>query len=143
LKLKFSEVSIKSTEATVILSTIPSVEDIDESIDMSHRPLAPLASSETFSDVTALTRDDQPKQEMKTASINNENKFLNPESSCKPTKSHFDSLEILFDFSSSGISNDIHVANENSTQDSSHIRSSETNPIINTNKVVEFFLQKF
>ena len=47
--------------------------DIDESSDTPHRSLAPLASSETFSDViAALNNDDQQKQDAQSLSPNNE-----------------------------------------------------------------------
>ena len=49
--------TIKSNEANVALSTIPSV-DIDETADTLNRPLAPLASSETFSDGVGLNHDE-------------------------------------------------------------------------------------
>jgi len=129
----FLEVLIKPSEPNVSLSTIPSV-DFDESTDISHRPLAPLASSETFTDVAALILDEQPKQETKTVSTTS-----NQVSSVKATKNEFDSLEKLFDFSSSGISNDTQIEIENSTQNSNHIRFSENNQIIRTDKVFDSF----
>ncbi len=133
-KFDFLEFLIKPNEATVALPTIPSV-DIDESIDtfLRHPPLAPLASSETFSDVAALSHDEQSKEDIKTLSTNNENK------SSKTTKHEFDSLEVLFDFPSSGISSDMHLEIGNTTQNSNHIRFSDANQIISTNKVLKFF----
>jgi len=129
-KFDFLEFLMKPNEATVALPTIPSV-DIDESIDtfLRHPPLAPLASSETFSDVAALSHDEQSKEDIKTLSTNNENK------SSKTTKHEFDSLEVLFDFPSSKMSSDIQLETENKSQTADHRRRSHTNPLISTEKV--------
>ncbi|CAF4660288.1 unnamed protein product, partial [Rotaria sp. Silwood2] len=125
--------SIKSNDTIVVLPTIPSM-DVDESNDMSHRPLAPLASSETFSDVDAISRDSQQKQDNKISSINNEENHLNEESSHKTTKSDFDSLEKLFDFPSSDISSENRLDVEHSSHTTARIRFSDTNEIINSDK---------
>jgi len=112
--------------------------DIDELVDTSHRPLAPLASSETYSDVVGLTRDDQQqKQDIKTSSTTHEEKPSNEQSSRKTTKSEFDSLEVLFDFPSSGISSNTHLTVEQSSQVVNHIRFSNNDQIISADKVLD------
>lgn len=126
----FLEIFLKSNDAPGALATIPSI-DIDESNDISHRPLAPLASSETFTDVAAIIRDDIAKEESEILTRDNE------QTSRKTTESDFDSLEILFDFPSSGISSDTHFAVETTTQNCNHIRFSDTNQIIKSDKVEE------
>ncbi len=121
--------------------------DIDELVDTSHRPLAPLASSETYSDVVGLTGDDQQqKQDIKTSSTTHEEKPSNEQSSRKTTKSEFDSLEILFDFPSSGISTNTHLTVEQSSQAVNHISFSHNDQIISADKVLDwlkFFYKYF
>lgn len=123
--------TIKSGETFIAiptLSTIASV-DSDESGEPPSRPLAPLASSETFSDVAALANDDQPAPAPPAKA--------NPPSSTKgkTTKSDFDSLEVLFDFPSSGISSDAQLDVADSSRVSNPIRSSTINQTVTTEKV--------
>ncbi|CAF0748514.1 unnamed protein product [Rotaria sordida] len=130
-KIVDKKCSIKPHDTIVILPSIPSM-DVDELNDTSHRPLAPLASSETFSDVDALSRDSQQQQDLKISSINNE------ESNIKTPKSDFDSLEKLFDFPSSDISSEARLDIERSSQQSTtRIRFSDTDQIIPTHKEEE------
>ena len=112
--------------------------DLDESAEASHRPLAPLASSETFSDGITTNHDDQKQQNTDLSLTNNEENALGEELNHKSTKSDFDSLEKLFDFSSSGISSETHLNNERSTQNNTRIRFSDTNQIFTTDQVFNF-----
>ena len=119
--------SLKPTETTAVISVSnPSIEKSDLT-DKTHRPLAPLASSETFSDVGSIYRDDQHKKELtKTNRISN-----------SITKNiDFDSLEILCDFQSGDLSNDSHTDIPRPTQSHSRIRFSENTQIINPTKVL-------
>ncbi len=118
--------TIKSNEANVILSPIPSV-DIDETGDTPHRPLAPLASSETFSDGVGLNHDEQ------------DNKNNNQQTDRKIPKTEFDSLEVLFDFPSSGISSDAQLDIEQTSESTNHIRFSDANRTITSDKVLDLF----
>ena len=121
--------TIKSGETFIGIPTLPTIASVDseESGDPPSRPLAPLASSETFSDVAALANDDQPAPPAKE----------NPSSStkAKTTKSDFDSLEVLFDFPSSGISSDAQLDVVDSSRMSHPIRSSTINQTVTTEKV--------
>ncbi|CAF0742957.1 unnamed protein product [Rotaria sp. Silwood1] len=133
--------SIKSNDAIVMLPTIPSM-DVDDSNDILHRPLAPLASSETFSDVDALNRDTQQKQDINSSSIDNEENHLKEESTCKTTKSDFDSLEKLFDFPSSEMSSETHLDIEHPSQSTTtRIRFSDMDQIITSDKEEQQILQ--
>jgi hypothetical protein len=87
--------------------------------------------------MAALAHDDPLKEENQNLSANISS---NGGSSRKTTKSEFDSLEVLFDFPSSAISSDTHLEIDQSTSNSNHIRFSETNEIITTDKVFDFFL---
>ncbi|CAF0918598.1 unnamed protein product [Adineta steineri] len=131
------KISIKSSEATVALptlATIPSM-DIDESIETPHRPLAPLASSETFTDVNSLSHDDHKLQgNTKISSTKNKKEHLSPQTSSKTTKSEFDSLEILFDFPSSGISSNTHLNVEQPPHNMSHLCFNDNHQILTTDK---------
>ena len=110
--------------------------DIEDSNDPLHPPLAPLASSETFSDVDALHRDSQPQLNVKKLSVDFKQNGIHEELSRKTTKSEFDSLEKLFDFPSSEISNEPSLEIEPTSRNTtSRIRFSDTDQIINANKV--------
>ncbi|CAF3695070.1 unnamed protein product [Rotaria socialis] len=125
---------VKSNEGFSLLPTIPSI-DIDDSNDQLHPPLAPLASSETFSDVDALHRDTQSQLKVKKLSVDLKQNGTHEELSRKTTKSEFDSLEKLFDFPSSEISNEPSLDIESTSRNSkTRIRFSDTNQIINANK---------
>ena len=131
------EVTIKTgaTHMTLpMLPTIPSV-DCEETTDQPSRPLAPLASSETFSDVAALANDDQPAKETLSVSTETDNSSSKGKTAVKTTKSDFDSLEVLFDFPSSGLSSDTPLETEDAIRTSTHIRFTEMNQIIGTEKV--------
>ena len=121
---------MKSTEPTIVLSTIQSV-DIDESKDSAHRPLAPLASSETFTDVNSIVRDDLVKRDS-SVSAYDKNLNTNHHPSRTTTKSEFDSLEILFDFPSSGISNEVDLDFVHPLHTPSHIRFTENEQVVTT-----------
>jgi hypothetical protein len=129
---------LKSSDGNVMLPTIPSV-DIDETLDILHHPLAPLASSETFTDVAALIREDQQKEEEKGLSVNNDLNSPKKESSIKiitpTTKTAYDSLEVLFDFPSSSISTDTQLEVVHTSQSANRIRFADNDQIISTNKV--------
>ncbi|CAF0931183.1 unnamed protein product [Adineta steineri] len=131
------KISIKSSEATVALptlATIPSM-DIDELTETPHRPLAPLASSETFTDVNSLSHDDHKLQgNAKISSTKNKKEHLSPQTSSKTTKSEFDSLEILFDFPSSGISSNTHLNVEQPPHNMSHLCFNDNHQILTTDK---------
>ncbi len=116
--------SIKPGGPQVILPTIPSV-DTHESDNTSHRSLAPLASSETFSDLAASARDDQPSEETSPSTLKVKS----------TTKNDFDSLEVLFDFSSSGISSDMQLETESTSPTPNRRRSSQINTIMSIEKV--------
>jgi len=116
---------IKPTETTVNLSAMPSME-ITSSMDRLHRPLAPLASSETFSDVGSIYRDEQQIKDLP-----KNNRISNP----IIRNNDFDSLEILFDFPSVDLSNDSQPDILRSTENPCRIRFSDQTQIINTPKV--------
>lgn len=122
---------MKTTETTVVLPPATSIE-IKISSDELHRPLAPLASSETFSDVGSIYRDDQQKKDLPV----NKGK-TNPTKKSTPTikNNDFDSLEILFDFQSSDLSNDVQTDIIRSPESPCRIRFSENTQIINATKV--------
>lgn len=100
--------------------------DIIESVDREHRVLAPLASSETFSDVTAIYHDEQAKKDLPRPSNFEE----------KTTRfsrhSDFDSLEILFDFPSMDLTTDSQRNLQRPSHSPSRIRFSQNPQIINS-----------
>ena len=103
--------------------------NIAESIDRLHRVLAPLASSETFSDVTSIYRDEQQKKDLPITLISEE----------KPVRmgrnNDFDSLEILFDFPSTDLKTDSQTNLLRPSHSPSRIRFSETPQIITSSTV--------
>ncbi|CAF3690493.1 unnamed protein product [Adineta steineri] len=121
----------KCNEVTPVLPTTPSI-DTGELVDPLHNTLAPLASSETFSDGVSLCFDEQQKKD----SSNNNNEAFNSDKISKPKQktNDYDSLEILFDFPSSDLSNDLRVEIPRSPETPSRIRFSENLQIININK---------
>jgi len=121
------EVSIRSPETNGVLTPIASVET-EDSVGPVHRPLAPLASSETFTDLTVIGRDEPIKEEIKA------------KSSTKSTKNEFDSLEALFDFPSSGISSNTHLNVDESTRHNCNMNFSERDQIIRSAKVKSRFV---
>ena len=129
----FVEISIRPNESISFLPTIPSM-DVDESVDAAHRPLAPLASSETFTDVVGISHserqhDDQPVTSPEPESPSPAHQQPNR---TKTTKSEFDSLEILFDFPSSGISTETQLDESRISQSSNRIRFLEDERVLNT-----------
>jgi hypothetical protein len=141
---RIAEISIKPNESNSFLPTIPSM-DVDESAEAVHRPLAPLASSETFTDMAGISNgsgmlpNDKPllSPEPETPTANNQ-----PTNQTKATKSDFDSLEVLFDFPSSGISTDTQLDEGRIPESSNRIRFSEderltTTTTITTSKVAD------
>ena len=118
---RLAESSMKNFDPPTFLPSIPS-EDHDESEETKHRRLAPLASSETFTDVHAIT---------------NESNLLPspPLTGNSATKGDYDSLEALFDFPSSGISSDVHLEELHASQSSGRIRFADNDQIITTSKV--------
>nr|ACD54763.1 unknown [Adineta vaga] len=123
--LKYLEVSIRSTE-TNIIPTTPSI-DITASVDRLHTDLAPLASSETFSDVVSLCHDDQLKKDKKTFNTEKKSNQMNK-------INDFDSLEILFDFPSVDLSIDSQTDIVHPVETPCRIRFSENTQIINIQK---------
>lgn len=109
--------------------------DVDESADAVHRPLAPLASSETFTDVVGISNgieipnDDKrlPSPEPETPTAADQ-----PTDRTRAAKSDFDSLEILFDFPSSGISTDTQLDENRISQSSNRIRFSDSERLTTT-----------
>ncbi|CAF4158295.1 unnamed protein product, partial [Rotaria magnacalcarata] len=100
--------SEKKSSITIIerKSTLPASSslNISESIDKLQYTLAPLASSETFSDVVSVSRDEEQK---KHSSFKNNISIHTDTSSNQITKNNdFNSLEILFDFPSVNLPND-------------------------------------
>ncbi|CAF0902526.1 unnamed protein product [Adineta ricciae] len=116
------KVSIKFTEIN-ILPTTPSV-DISASADQLHTSLAPLASSETFSDVVSLNLDEQSNKEQGTLNSGKKNIKIND----------FDSLEMLFDFPSLDLSIDSQKDIAQPVETGSRIRFSANTQIINISK---------
>jgi hypothetical protein len=119
---------MKVNESMCILSTIPSI-DIDESNDVEHRPLAPLASSETFTDVISMAHDPIVSSDIDLS--------VRCQKVNRTTKSDFDSLEFLFDFPSSGISSDTQLELIQSSPSSNHIRFADNDQIISINNKVK------
>ena len=105
---------------------------MDDGIDALNPPLAPLASSETFSDLVMLNSDVQENRDNKIPSNNNEDDRLSQEAKHEKVKNDFDSLELLFDFPSSEISSDIHL---NVEQSSKSIRFPENHKTLNAENV--------
>lgn len=122
--------TIKSGETLIAIPTLPTIPSVDseDAGEPLSRPLAPLASSETFSDVAALANEDQP---VSTPAKENSSSSTKQ----KTTKSDFDSLEVLFDFPSSGISSDAQSDVQDSNRMSNPIRSSTVNQTVTTEKV--------
>ena len=105
---------------------------MDDSLDPLHPPLAPLASSETFSDLVLLNSDVEENRDTKISSNNNDDNRLNQETKGEGVKSDFNSLELFFDLPSSKVSNDMHV---NIGQSPKTIRFSENDTILNAENV--------
>jgi len=106
--------------------------EITSSMDRLHRPLAPLASSETFSDVGSIYHDEQKIKDLPTNNgISNIDKKSNP----IIRNNDFDSLEILFDFQSVDLSNDSQPDIVRSVENPCRIRFSDNTEIINSTKV--------
>ncbi len=107
--------------------------NVTGSMDKLHRPLAPLASSETFSDVGSIYNEEQKQK--KGVSMNNglKNSEKIPTRITKNTD--FDSLEILFDFPSVDLSTDSPNEIVRPPGSPCRIRFSENTEIINTTKV--------
>lgn len=103
--------------------------NITESIDGLHRVLAPLASSETFSDVTSIYRDEQQKKDLPITLISEEKSVR------MGRNNDFDSLEILFDFPSNELKTDSQTNLLRPSHSPSRIRFSETPQIITSSKV--------
>jgi len=122
---------MKTTETNTVVTNTTSSICVTESVDKLHRALAPLASSETFSDVASIYHDEQLKIDVPTNGISNAEKKLN-----RTTRNNdFDSLEILFDFPSSDLPNDSETIIVHSPENSCRIRFSENTQIINPTKV--------
>ena len=98
------ELNVRINEPLPALSAIPSM-DVEETNETKNRPLAPLASSETLTEVNVLGV--------------NENKV---EATARTPKGNFDSLELLFDFPSSGISNDTQLDDVQTPESLNQIR---------------------
>ena len=113
------EVSIKSPTQIVV------TDNSNTTDKLIHRPLAPLASSETFSDVSSIYRDETL----------NKDSLTNKQLQNTIKNSDFDSLEILFDFPSVDISNESQTKLETRTESSCRIRFSENTQIINSPRV--------
>ncbi len=126
--------SLRTGEVNTALATIPSV-DVDESADIAHRPLAPLASSETFSDVSALTHDEPLNQTTPSSPKINKDHPANEESNQRKTQANFNSLEVLFDFPSSRMSSATQLDVDHPIENSHHIRFATTDQIVSVDKV--------
>lgn len=110
--------------------------DIDETAEAIHPPLAPLASSETFSDADTLVRDSHRQENTKLATKDGQQNGLDIKPTKKTTKSEFDSLEKLFYFPSPEMPNETGgEIKRTSHSTTSRIRFSETNQIINSDEV--------
>jgi hypothetical protein len=130
-------VSIKSTEPTLVLPGTSSM-DIARTVEKLHRPLAPLASSETFSDVGSLCHNDRQKTNLP---VNNGTSYFDTQSNTITRNNDFDSLEILFDFPSTDLFTDSQNDVIPTVETPCRIRFSENTQIINTNKVEHTFLK--
>lgn len=104
--------------------------NITESIDQLHRVLAPLASSETFSDVTSIYHDEPQKKDLP-IKVTCEEKPVG-----MGRNNDFDSLEILFDFPSNELKTDSQANLLRPSQSPSRIRFSETPQIITSSSKV-------
>lgn len=113
---------MKNFDPPTFLPSIPS-EDHDESEETKHRRLAPLASSETLGDVHAIVQDENDEENLLSSPIK------------ETPKADYDSLEVLFDFPSSGISSDVHLEELHISQSSGRIRFADNDQIITTTKV--------
>ena len=135
LLFELPEISIKPNESISFLPTIPSM-DVDESAEAVHRPLAPLASSETFTDVVGISNGvgipHNDKQRLSSPEPETPTAADQPTNQTRATKSHFDSLEILFDFPSSGISTDTQLDENRISQSSNRIRFSDDERLTTT-----------
>ena len=130
----YLEVLIKSTEVSIVVPTVTSSLYVSESVDRLNHALAPLASSETFSDVGSLYCDELPPQkDVSTNGISNAEK----KSRAKMRNNDFDSLEILFDFPSAELSNESETPVPQQPEHASRIRFSEHTQIINATKVIK------
>lgn len=121
----------KTPKKSVVLSTSSSI-DIVGSIDRLHCALAPLASSETFSDVVSISQDDPPK---KSTPVKNDTSSTEKNTNRIIKDNDFDSLEILFDFPSTDLTNDPQTDTVRKTENPCRIRFSETTRSNNTTKV--------
>lgn len=123
--------SLKSIETSNNLAAHPAV-DPPGFATRTHPTLAPLASSETFSDVVSLYHDEQSKAN----AARTDEPLQTEQRSRRTTKiNDFDSLEILFDFPSSNLSNEVQSTTSHPTEAPARIRFSENAQIININKV--------
>ena len=123
---------MKSGDSGSNLPTILSI-DLDDASGTLDRSMAPLASSETFSDGISICCDEQDKA-LATAQPNGLLKSEKP-SNLKATSSNFDSLEVLFDFSSSSLTNEPPTEPKRSSETPSRIRFSDNIQTINPSKV--------
>ena len=104
-----------------------------------HRPLAPLASSETFSDGVSILHEERHK---KKSSMHNGSSYLDKKADQMSRNNDFDSLEILFDFPSTDLFTDSQADIKRSPSPC-RIRFSENTEIINSNKVLHLLTFSF
>ncbi|CAF3276365.1 unnamed protein product, partial [Rotaria sp. Silwood2] len=130
-KTNEKKLSIRTTERSSGLITSSSM-NITASIDKLHGTLAPLASSETFSDVVSICRDEQQKKHL---SSNNGISNNTDKNSSHITKDNdFNSLEILFDFPSVNLTNDSQTDMIRAPETHCRVRYSENTHTNNTTK---------
>jgi hypothetical protein len=132
LSIVYLENLVKTTNISLVIPTTTSSICVTQSPDRIRRVLAPLASSETFSDVASIYHDEQ--QSRKDGPTNG---ISNAEKKSKRTikNTDFDSLEILFDFSSTDLENDSDTNVVQAPENPCRIRFSENTQIINATKV--------
>ncbi|CAF3873364.1 unnamed protein product, partial [Rotaria sp. Silwood1] len=125
------KLSIKNSEKSVGLPTSSSM-DITASIDRLNFTQAPLASSETFSDVVSICRDEQQKKYLSTNNGISNN--IDKNSSQITKDNDFNSLEILFDFPSVNIINDSQTDIIRTPENHCRVQYSENTHMNNTIK---------
>ncbi|CAF1324688.1 unnamed protein product [Rotaria sordida] len=129
-RINEKKLSIKTIERCVGLPTSSSM-DITASIDRLHSTQAPLASSETFSDVVSICRDEQQTH---LSSNNGISINIDKNSNQIIQDNDFNSLEILFDFPSVNITNDSQTDIVRKSENRCRIRYSDNPNINNTTK---------
>lgn len=126
------EPSLKIAEREIRLPSNSSLDNI-EGIDKLQDTLAPLASSETFSDVVSVSHDEEPKILL---TINNgiPHRFDQIDNATK-THDNFSSLELLFDFSNVNLTNETQVDDTQTPENNGQMRYSGISRLNRRSKV--------